>query len=256
MFLPGLVSVTFRKLTPEKIIDLVQEAGLFGIEWGGDIHVPHGDLGIAAEVRRRTEDAGLQVCAYGSYYRSVNVDGAPEPFEPVLESALALGAPVIRVWPGQCGSGEADTAYRKSVADNLRRVGETARESGVTIALEYHGGTLTDTTESALTLMAEIDHSNVKLYWQPPHGLSIEERIEGLKAIHPYLSYIHAFHWEFHDGKIQRQPLSTGAGAWRAYLDTIAELDGDQFVLLEFVRDDSPEQFLQDARALKQLLAV
>ena len=37
----GLVSITFRKLTVEKIIELVKEAGLQGIEWGGDVHVPH-----------------------------------------------------------------------------------------------------------------------------------------------------------------------------------------------------------------------
>ena len=40
----GLVSVTFRKLEPAEIVDLVKQAGLQGIEWGGDIHVPHGDI--------------------------------------------------------------------------------------------------------------------------------------------------------------------------------------------------------------------
>jgi hypothetical protein len=44
MIRTGLVSVTFRQLSAEEIIKLVVCAGLEGIEWGGDIHVPHGDL--------------------------------------------------------------------------------------------------------------------------------------------------------------------------------------------------------------------
>jgi len=254
MLYPGLVSVTFRKLTPGQIVDLVREAGLTGIEWGGDIHAPHGDLETAAEVRRRTEDAGLRVCAYGSYYRSVDseVDGLT--FEPVLASALALGAPVVRVWPGRRGSADADAAYRESVAANLRQTGETAGRSGVLIALEFHGNSLTDTVDSALTLMGEVDHPNVKLYWQAPHGQLTEERLEGLQRVRPHLSYLHAFYWDSVDGNLVRGPLSAGVGPWRAYLDAVADLEGDRFVLLEFVRDDSPEQFLADARTLKGLI--
>jgi hypothetical protein len=45
MIQTGLVSITFRQLSPPAIIDLVRQAGLEGIEWGGDVHVPHGDLG-------------------------------------------------------------------------------------------------------------------------------------------------------------------------------------------------------------------
>jgi len=68
MIFPGLVSITFRKLSPEQIIELVRKAGLSGIEWGGDIHVPHGDIARAKEVKSMTKEAGLRVAVYGSYY--------------------------------------------------------------------------------------------------------------------------------------------------------------------------------------------
>ena len=58
---PGLVSVTFRKLLPHEIIDLVVKSGLSGIEWGGDVHVPHGEADTARMVKRMTLDAGLNV---------------------------------------------------------------------------------------------------------------------------------------------------------------------------------------------------
>src|SRR6187549_164575 len=97
-FTCGLVSVTFRQLPPREIVDLARRAELGGIEWGGDVHVPAGDAGRAREVRAMTEDAGLSIVAYGSYYRAGEEDEAA--FAPVLDSACALGAPAIRIWAG------------------------------------------------------------------------------------------------------------------------------------------------------------
>ena len=68
MIKTGLVSVTFRKLSPEEIIKLVSQSGLDGIEWGGDIHVPHGDVKKARDIAQITKDEGLIVASYGSYY--------------------------------------------------------------------------------------------------------------------------------------------------------------------------------------------
>ena len=69
MIYSGLVSVTFRALSPAEIVELVARAGLEGIEWGGDVHAPHGDVARARDVYRRTVDAGLAIPSYGSYYR-------------------------------------------------------------------------------------------------------------------------------------------------------------------------------------------
>src|SRR5687768_14765950 len=62
---PGLVSVTFRKLSPAEVVRVAVDAGLTSIEWGGDIHVPHGDLARAKEVAAMTTEAGLSASAYG-----------------------------------------------------------------------------------------------------------------------------------------------------------------------------------------------
>jgi len=60
----GLVSVSFRQLAPAAIIDLCLQTGLSSIEWGGDIHVPHGEESTASEVGAMTRSAGLSVAAY------------------------------------------------------------------------------------------------------------------------------------------------------------------------------------------------
>lgn len=65
----GLVSISFRKVAACDLIEEVVKAGQQGIEWGGDVHVPHGDTAKAEQVARWTRDAGLESAAYGSYYR-------------------------------------------------------------------------------------------------------------------------------------------------------------------------------------------
>ena len=53
----GLTSITFRQLTVEQIVELVQQSGLDGIEWGGDVHVKPGEEALAREVGDRTRQA-------------------------------------------------------------------------------------------------------------------------------------------------------------------------------------------------------
>ncbi len=247
----GLVSVTFRALVPREIVDLVRKAGLEGIEWGGDIHVPHGDLQRAQEVREMTLEAGLRVASYGSYYRVGHEE--PVPFGVVLETALALGAPTVRVWAGKCGSAEADAAYREQVARDSRRIAELAAQAGVVVAYEFHGKTLTDTSTSARALLERVAHENLKTYWQPAAGTTVEEALAGLEAILPWLANVHVFHWG--GGFTERLPLAQGEEAWGRYLGRVAAAGGEHWAMLEFVREDAPQAFLEDAQTLKKLLA-
>jgi len=242
----GLVSVTFRKLSPGEIVALVARAGLDGIEWGGDVHVPHGDLAAARDVRHMTEDAGLSVLAYGSYFRC----RPGEAFEPVLEAAITLGAPLIRIWAGQLGSAEADSAYREGVIAQSQHAVELAAAHSIAVAYEFHSNTLTDTTESALTLLR--DAPGARTLWQPPHDVNEAKRLDGLRAVLPWLANLHVFHWRMPDRT--RLALAEGADLWRERLSVALFSGREVAALLEFVRDDDPEQFLHDAATLLTLI--
>ena len=214
MFLPGLVSITFRQLSVTEIIALVTQAGLAAVEWGGDIHAPHGDEAQAQAIARMGADAGLRVAAYGSYYRV----GHPEtgPFEAVLASAVALGAPHIRVWPGSQGSDSADEAYFQKVVADSRRIGDLAQAERIGIVYEFHANTLTDTNAAAVRLLQTVDHANVRSLWQPPRYAAPADNLAGVEALRPWLEYLHVFHWHLQTG--ERRPLAEGEDLWRDYL--------------------------------------
>ncbi len=253
MISSGLVSITFRQLTPKAIVGLVCQAGLSGIEWGGDVHVPHGDLTRAQEVGEMTREAGLEVAAYGSYFRVGHSEDNGLPFADVLGSALELGAPVIRVWAGTEGSSAVDAEGRRQVVDDLRRITELAAEAGVGVATEFHGGTLTDTNESTIQLLAEVDHDNLCSYWQPLMGMSDEICVGAIGLLAPRLSHLHVYHW---DSTRERCPLSAGAERWQKFIEAAQQSPGDRYAMLEFVKDDEPENFLRDAATLREWLRI
>lgn len=245
----GLVSVTFRKLKPREVVDLVAKAKLAGIEWGGDIHVPHGDKALAREAAKMTKDAGLKVAAYGSYYYA-GTEGSPT-FEAVLDSALELGAPLIRIWAGKKSPAEAAAADRKKVVDDSIRIAEIAAKRKVALAFEFHNNTLTETTESAMQLLTEIGSANVRTYWQPHSKDALAGNLLSLDTVLPWLAHVHCYQW---DANV-RQPLEQGESEWKQYLARIRKAAGDRYVMIEFVKDDSPEAFLRDAATLRKWLA-
>jgi len=232
----------------------VEQAGLEAIEWGGDVHVPHGQVDVAREVRRLTLDQGLAISSYGSYYRAAESEAEGLSFERVLASACELEAPIIRVWAGKKGSAEADAEYWKAVIADSRRIADMAIHAGIKIAYEFHGGTLTDTHESAVKLLNIVNHPNAGTYWQPTVGMDREDCAKGLEAILDRLVLLHVFHWQVVGGRRERLALADGEDAWASYLKIAQSTGRDMDALIEFVRDDTPEQFLADARALKSWL--
>jgi len=247
----GLCSITFRQLSAEEVVELVKTAGLETIEWGGDIHVPHGDVAKAREVRDLTKSAGLVSAAYGSYYRVGESEAAGLEFEDVLASAKALGAPTIRVWAGTRCSDVASQDYFEEVVQDTKRIASLAEGEGISVSFEYHGNTLTDTNEAAQSLFAACDHANLYTFWQPPHHKTTDYRAEGLKAVLPKLASLHTFCWP-EPGV--RRPLKEGQAEWLRYLEIAKSSDRDHPVMLEFVQDDSPENFLRDAQTLRAWL--
>ncbi|WP_432799536.1 sugar phosphate isomerase/epimerase family protein [Poriferisphaera sp. WC338] len=256
MIRTGLVSITFRQLSSKKIIELVSKAGLDAIEWGGDIHVPHGNLDQARDVRKQTDDAGLQIAAFGSYYKVGESETEGLSFDAVLDTTCELDAPRIRVWAGSKGTDAASSIHWEKVIADGKRIAEKAAAAGKQIAFEFHGNSLTDHAAAAIKLHNDINHDNVKMYWQPLSHNMPQDPKDDLAAILPILGDIHVFAWlrgqdEHHPTRLA---LQEGYTQWVSYFKMIKDAEHNCTAMLEFAKNDSPDQFLADAATLKQLL--
>lgn len=246
----GICSITFRKLSVENLIQEVKKAGLDAIEWGSDVHVLPGDEERAKEVAQLMDEAGLESSSYGSYYR-VGIEN-DNSFEDILKTAVILKAQDIRVWAGRKGSADADQEYREAVVKDSQRIAKLAAEEGIRVSYEYHRKTLTDTIDSTLDLLKEVDQENVALYWQPAIGLEKAERLKNIKAIGKYITNVHVFKWQ----EIDRLALAEGIDEWVDYaekIDKLNENSNEPYYLLEFVKEDSLKQFHSDAESLKTI---
>ncbi|MBG9982932.1 TIM barrel protein [Aerococcaceae bacterium DSM 111020] len=241
----GLCSVTFRHLSIDEIFKLAKDMELDAIEWGSDIHVRPGDFDTALLIKNRSQELGISYTSYGSYYflhESQN-------FDQILETAHAMNAKTIRLWAGKVSSEEASDRYRQALISEAKQLANIAQEKNIHIALEYHSGTLTDTPESAHRLIGEINHPNVSLYWQPAENLTVPERLSSLKCLMNDISNIHVFHWRDFN---HRYSLALGRKEWLKYLNFLG--NNEHVYYLEFVKDDSIEQFKEDIMTLRSWL--
>lgn len=253
MLVPGLVSVTFREKSVEQILSLCSSTGLQGIEWGENAHVFPDDESGCRDVAQKTKDAGLRVVAYGSYYKL----GQGMDFRPSLKSAKALGAPVIRVWAGVRPSSEVNDEDFEMLCKEASDIAEYAKQEGIKVAFEWHKNSLTDTNESAEKLLHMANNANLYCLWQPIVALSEKQRIQGIQMLMNEhlnsngrrLAHFHVFYWK--NGV--RRPLQEGIRYWHSYIMASPLPQEDIYFLLEFVKDNSEEQFYKDVDILKQL---
>jgi sugar phosphate isomerase/epimerase len=235
------------------VIRYTQAAQLKVIEWHGHNHVPHGDLDTAHRVGQKTLEAGLAVAAYGSYYVVGESENKGLSFDTVLQTAVALGAPMVRVWAGNQPPDEASSRDRTYISDEAGRIADLAAQKGIKLVFEFHKGTLTQTGESCAALLEGVDHSNAGTYWQPAPDIGVSENLAQLRCVLPWLVGLHVFHWKPTD--MDRHPLAQGESDWAQYLTMARQCQDSLNVMLEFVKGGTEEQFYEDAETLHRLLA-
>lgn len=246
---PALCSVTLRHLQPAAVIDAAADAGLAAIEWGGDVHVPPGDINEARRVGERTRGAGLAVSSYGAYL--VAPDSPADMVHRAVETAAALGAHHIRIWPGtrdRPSQGYTSTE-RAAVASAIVAIADEASRHAITVGLEFHPGSLTDDSASARALVDAIGRDDVYLYWQPAPGLPLEAALDELTLIGPDVCHLHVFAW---DAERRRYPLADHAAYWSAVFGALpaGRWQKPRYAMLEFVAGDDLAQLRSDAASL------
>ena len=245
MYQLGLASVSFRSLTPEEIIKAVKEAGLSCVEWGSDVHAPCTDDDALDRIAALCRKEGIRCSSYGTYFRLGT--NSTEELLPYIRAAKRLGTDILRVWCGDRSFSEYTEAALPAFIQACREAAELAAAHQVTLCMECHHHTFTDSLQGALMLMQEVASPAFRMYWQPNQYRTEEENLRYAKAIAPYTEHLHVFHWNSQN----RYPLRDGLAQWRRYLSAFS---GDRTLLLEFMPDDRLESLQVEAHSLDMII--
>ena len=260
----GLVSISFRKISKKELIKATKESGLEYIEWGGDVHIPMGNVKLARSTRALMHGSGLKSASYGSYFGLVYHcdEHFPMPFKKVLKTARALSAKTVRVWLGwpYCGCKKGcdvflcDKGFKKNVTitKNLCR---EAKKYGLTLSIECHFKTLSDDYHDTLRFLEAVGEDNLRLYWQPNHARGFEYNVEALKALLPYISNVHVFNWN-EKGEKSSLGDERGRREWSEYLRILNDDNASERIcFLEFMPDGELSSLSTEASILKELIS-
>lgn len=252
MIKTGLVSLTFNDLSILDIVRLAADCCMQGIEWSADRHLPVGELELAARINEITHIHGLHVSCYGSHYRAGIGEGHGYPFDAVLRTAQALGAPSIRVWAGNQTQEKASFALCKDVNEDLKRIATLSEREGIAISLEMQANTLAETADGTLRIIEEVSHSNISIIWKLFPASLPEVNGASLTKLMKYIGDFRVFY----NRRGERRPLQEGESLWRDWLYQLKNTDRDRYAMLELIPDDSPQQLKIDAQNLRDLVYV
>ena len=241
----GLVSVSFRDHTPKEILEEMKRVGLSHIEWGSDVHAPHGDLARLEEIAALQKTYGITCSSYGTYFRlgetPLSELGA------YIDAAKILGTNVLRLWCGAKSGADMTDMERSDLLSQCKAATAIAEASGVTLCMECHKKTFTEQADDAVWLMEAINSPHFRMYWQPFQWVDARENIKNARVIAPFAEHIHVFHWR---GKL-RLPLRDAISEWQQYL---AAFTTPRTLLLEFMPDDDIATLPKEAEALKMIV--
>ena len=140
MIAPGLCSVTFRSLTADDVIRVACRTPASTASNGAPTSTRHpAAVRRSRPSRRAAVDAGLEIVSYGSYLGIAPPDGTDDAaVDAVLETASALGSPMVRVWTEFGVTPSSSPAERRRVTERTAALVDRIAEHGLLTALEFH----------------------------------------------------------------------------------------------------------------------
>ena len=244
----GMTSLTLRNESISDVVKSAKEAGIEGIEWGvSDTHMKLCDKKSAEEIKKVSSEYAVEIFSLGSYCYMEEKKECDD----ALETAVLLGAPIIRIWAGKLPPCECDDEYRNKIISNTIYMAEKAKKHNIVLGFEYHPWTLTETADDAIALINDINKDNVGLYWQPSGNILPEENVLDRNKVMPYC--VGNMHIQNYSEEIGYQNLSLIEDDLKLFFNDIK--NKDYRIMIEFVKDGSVENLFDDARALRKVIS-
>lgn len=267
----GICSIAFKERSAVQALRAIAAAGADCVElWGQPPHLPYPvDAGWCAALREQAGELGLRICALGSYFRPgahPAYGGRPVTKENQLAAARALGAPIIRIWPGTAAHSATAPAERERLYAEIRDFADAARDAGVTVVLERHSGTLTEGWDAPLTVLQEIGHPAVALNYQvvyPAPAEALAARgADDYRRLLPHARHAHLQNYAAAPGgRPPRTLVADGVVDYGRLGETARACGYDGAFMIEFPADERrgmsvPDALRADVAGVRRLLSA
>lgn len=245
MFEAGLVSITFREMDVAELIRATAEAGLKHIEWGSDVHAPNHDTQRLLQIVHLQKEYDINCSSYGTYFYLglMPIEELPN----YIRAAKLLGTNILRLWAGKKNAESYSQDEKEAFFAQCKQAAKLAEDACVTLCLECHRNSYTETAEGALELMKAVNSPAFRMYWQPNPSTSFDDNISYIRLVRDYIVHIHAFNIKGYTG----YPLSEAADDWKQYLD---EIGGDHIILLESMPGSESGILNREAESLRSII--
>ncbi len=248
----GFTSTTFRNIrSHKKIVEIALRAGVDCIEWGADVHVK--DVVTAKMVKKLCDDAGINICSYGSYYRVGSKD--IKKWEAICQTASAMNAAWVRVWLGTCDSEKTNDVQYRNIAEDARAICQIAEKYGLLVCPECHDNTFNNNTDAFLKIQRDVDCHNFKTYFQSRY----KKKEYDLDRIERTIQYINCVHVSYSELRREQFPKYDPT-YMNALIQQLTEMKFDGTVLLEYTYlfgyFGVPSCLIQDIQKLKKGFGV
>jgi sugar phosphate isomerase/epimerase len=247
--------------TLDEIIPAMQRHGYTGleprVEWQHACGI-EADLSDAGRqvVKKRMQDAGLEVCCIATGARLAAPDAAErakhvEDLKTYIDLAADLGCGLVRTFGGQRARDRELHAIVDYVADGYRQVAAQAAERGVTVLLETHDDWSCSAPVRAV--IERVDHPNVQVLWDFMHPQRMLERPEESYAmLSQYTRHLHAHDGVYVDGKMVTGALGEGVIDHAGPLKMLAAAGFEGYFSVEVIHKSGSEH---DAEGVMQQYA-
>lgn len=239
----GLCSVTFRKMSAAKVVEIAKKAGVSYIEWGGDIHVTNTEE--ARIVKSICDNEGIKICSYGSYYRVGCADKSK--WEEICQIANAMNASSVRVWLGDKDSEQTTQAEYNRILEDLKSICSVAQKYNLSVCPECHDNTYNNNTDAFLKIKNELKADNFKTYFQSRY-FRFDYDIDRIERTFEFIENVHVSYRDLvKEQRFKRKD--------KLYLDKLlkklSEMNFDGVILVEFTKGSKEKHFLNDIKKLK-----
>jgi sugar phosphate isomerase/epimerase len=171
----------------DQILDTARSEGYDGVElrhYKGSLELPQVLAAFPdgpAGFRRRFERAGVEICCLDTSIYLSDPDPSISEGERMVELAMMLGAPYLRVFGGDVQKGETRDACLKRAAAKVEQLGKRAAQRGKRVLLETHDAF--SSGKDVAELLGAVTGEGTGVLWDLNHPYRQKESPEQTAAL-------------------------------------------------------------------------